>query len=161
MTSKSIGVILLFIELLGGLGMGKKIKLNDAEWDKLIDDGLKKLASSATKKRGSAAKLAKILNKSRSSIVQMKTMAKGSTSSWIRLLFYKADIDDLHAKEIIENLDSILLNITPPSQLDKLYERLKELYSEQEVAALFRVLISKSAVEEFLGIKKESTRMIK
>ncbi|MCK4997871.1 hypothetical protein KAS08_06240 [Candidatus Pacearchaeota archaeon] len=84
----------------------------------------------------------------------MKTMAKGSTVSWIRLLFCKAGIGDLQAKEIIENFDSILLNLSPPSQLDKLFERLKEQYTEQEIAAFFRVLISKSTVEEFLGLKK-------
>lgn len=138
--------------------MAKTVKLSDTEWNKLVNEGLKKLAVSTTKKRGDAAKLAKVLNKSRSSIVQMKTMAKGSTVSWIRLLLHKAGLNDSQAKEIIENFDSILSSVSPPSQLDKLFERLKELYSEQEIAALLRILISKSTVEEFLGLKKPTKK---
>ncbi|MGE0527389.1 MAG: hypothetical protein AB7P49_10030, partial [Bdellovibrionales bacterium] len=47
----------------------------------------------------------------------------------------------------------MIQNLESPSALDKLVFELKNLYSENELAAWFRLLISKRVVEKDLGIE--------
>ena len=88
-----------------------------------------------------------------STIEQMKSYGKGSLKTWIKLVVYKAGLSPDEIRSFVDNFPSLLKEIKPLSEIDRLFEELKRKYDSQEVAALLQLLLTKREVEEFVGIK--------
>lgn len=70
------------------------------------------------------------------------------------MLFLLAGISDAQAKNILENPESLVKNLEsgPASPVDNMFLELRNLYSENELAAWLKLLISKRTVEQNIGI---------
>ena len=127
--------------------------LNEKEWDTLVRELFRSFAHSALPDRGDNIKAAKALKMSLSTIEQMKSYGKGSLKTWIKLVVYKAGLSPDEIRSFVDNFPSLLKEIKPLSEIDRLFEELKRKYDSQEVAALLQLLLTKREVEEFVGIK--------
>lgn len=128
--------------------------LTPDEWEELVRNFCKEIARSVTRQRGEPRKIAKLLGLKPSSISDIRTGRNiGSVVVNLRLFFLKAGIPDHEAKRFLEHPQVIIQNLETPSALDKLVFELKNLYSENELAAWFKLLISKRTVEKDLGIE--------
>lgn len=131
--------------------MSKK-KISERDWDKFVKELLKSFAGSTLSDRGDNIRAAKALGLSLSAIEQMKSMGKGSTKSWIKLAAYNSNLSSQELIKIFENLPGILKSVRPISEVDRLFEELKSNYSSQEIAAMLQLMLSKRAVEKFVGV---------
>lgn len=127
-------------------------KLTDAEWNQAVRNLIQAVAQVATKKRGSIAQVAKAANISESAIKQMKATGKASTVTLIRVAAHLAGLTDKQAANLIENPESLLKQVEPVSELENLFNQMRRQYSDNELAAWFKLLHSKNVVEEHLGI---------
>ena len=132
--------------------MSKKA-LSEKEWDHFVKNLLKSFANKALPERGDNQKAAKALKLSVSAIEQMKSSAKGSTKSWIKLMSYMAKLSPEEIRDFFENYPSLLKQAKPLSDLDILFEEAKQKYDHQELGALLALLISKKEIEDFVGVK--------
>ncbi|MGE3680233.1 MAG: hypothetical protein AB7G93_00815 [Bdellovibrionales bacterium] len=124
------------------------------EWEELVRNFCKEITRSVTRKRGDVGRIAKLLGLKQQSISDMRSgRITGSVVVNIRLFFLKAGIPDNEARKFLEHPQVMIQNLETPSALDKLVFELKNLYSENELAAWFRLLISKRVVEKDLGIE--------
>lgn len=115
---------------------------------------------SLTRNRGDATKVAKVLGLQRATISDIRTgRSSGSATVNLRMLFMLAGISDSEARKILENPQLLLKDIEsgPASQIDNLFLELKNLYSENELAAWLKLLISKRNVEIDLGVSLKAT----
>ena len=128
--------------------------LSDKQWDRLTKRFLISLINSMTSNRGDATKIAKSINKTVAYISQMKENGKGTVITWMRVVFVRAGLSDTDIKGVLEEPEFLFKKLTKPSVLEVLFERVKGIYSEQELVALFRVIISKKTVEEYLSLKE-------
>lgn len=128
--------------------------LSSKEWEDLVRSFCKEITRSVTRKRGDVGRIAKLLGLKQQSISDMRSgRITGSVVVNIRLFFHKAGIPDQEAKRFLEHPQLMIQNLESPSALDKLVFELKNLYSENELAAWFKLLISKRVVEKDLGIE--------
>jgi hypothetical protein len=134
----------------------KEKKLSDKEWNDLVRGFLKKLAKSATPKRGDAVKASHAINKTVGTIGDMKVRAKGSVVSWFRLAMFKVGIPDEEAKKLLQDPEALIQKIEklgPPDIIDELLAEVLKVYSKNEVIAWLKLLLTKAHVEESLGLK--------
>lgn len=128
--------------------------LTPEEWEDLVRNFCKEIARSVTRKRGETRRIAKLLGLRPSSISDIRTgRITGSVVVNVRLFFIKAGIPDNEAKKFLEHPQAMIQGLETPSAVDKLVFELKNLYSENELAAWFKLLISKRVVEKDLGIE--------
>lgn len=133
--------------------MKKEKKLAELEWKRLVNHFLSEIAKSATRGRGGVQKAADTIGVSKQRISDMRSAeAIGDKISWIRMLFYKAGLNDSEAKKILKHPNIVIKKIDSPSPIDEMYESLKNLYSENELAGWFKLLLSKYKVEKDLKI---------
>ena len=132
----------------------KKDKLTKEEWKTLVNYFLSERAKSATRGQGGAQKVATSLRVSKQRISSMKSrQAFGDKVGWARMLFYEAGVSDSEARKILQNPHTAIKKAVHfPSPLDEMFEKLKNLYSENELAGWLRLLISKGKVEKDLGV---------
>lgn len=124
------------------------------EWEELVRNFCKEITRSVTRNRGDTGRIAKLLDLNQSTVSDLRTgRITGSAVVNIRLFFLKAGIPDHEAKKFLEHPQMMIQNLETPSALDKLVFELKNLYSENELAAWFKLLISKRVVEKNLGIE--------
>ncbi len=129
-------------------------KLTAVEWDSLIRNFWCNLTRSITSGHGRSQKLATAIGVTRQAISDMRAgRSLGSVTSDTRMLFYQAGLSDEEAKKILENPHIIIKGIETPSIIDGLFQELKNTYSENELTAWMKLLISKRKVEESLGIE--------
>jgi len=140
-------------------------QLTEQEWDRLVRNFFKELARSATRGRGGAQKLADAIGLSKQAISDLRGgRSVGRVVSNVRMLFYKAGIPDADAKKFLQNPNIVIKGLDSPSPVDSLVEELKNVYSENELLAWFRLLLSKKVVENEVGVglkaftKKKSSR---
>lgn len=128
--------------------------MTSEEWEDLVRNFCKEITRSVTRNRGDVGRIAKLLSLKQQSISDMRSgRITGSVVVNIRLFFLKAGIPDHEAKKFLENPQMMIQNLETPSAVDKLVFELKNLYSENELAAWFKLLISKRVVEKDLGIE--------
>jgi len=128
--------------------------MSSKEWEDLVRNFCKEVTRSVTRKRGDVGQIAKLLGLKQQSISDMRSgRITGSVVVNIRLFFLKAGIPDHEAKRFLEHPQLMIQNLESPSSVDKLVFELKNLYSENELAAWFKLLISKRVVEKDLGIE--------
>ena len=126
-----------------------KGKLSDDEWKQLCNHFLSELAKSATHGRGSVQKAADAIGVRKQRISAMRSYdAVGDKTSWIRMICYKAGLSDQEAKNILSNPNIVITTIDSPSPVDEMYESLKKLYSKNELAGWFKLLLSKRKIEK-------------
>lgn len=124
------------------------------DWEELVRSFCKEITRSVTRKRGDVGRIAKLLGLKQQSISDLRSgRITGSVVVNIRLFFLKAGIPDHEARKFLEHPQMVIQNLETPSPLDKLVFELKNLYSENELAAWFKLLISKRTVEKDLGIE--------
>lgn len=129
-------------------------QMTPEEWEDLVRSFCKEITRSVTRKRGDVGRIAKLLGLKQQSISDMRSgRITGSAVINIRLFFLKAGIPDSEARKFLEHPQVMIQNLETPSALDKLVFELKNLYSENELAAWFKLLISKRVVEKDLGIE--------
>ena len=138
--------------------------LSSEEWEALVRNFCKEITRSVTRKRGETQRIAQLLGITPSSLSDMRAgRITGSVVVNLRLFFLKSGVPDQEAKRFLEHPQAMIQNLETPSALDKMVVELKNLYSENELAAWFKLLISKRVVEKDLGIevkarvKKKST----
>lgn len=128
--------------------------LTPEEWEDLVRNFCKEIARSVTRERGEARRIAKLLGLTPSSLSDIRTgRITGSVVINVRLFFMKAGIPDHDAKKFLEHPQAMIQSLETPSAVDKLVFELKNLYSENELAAWLKLLISKRVVEKDLGIE--------
>ena len=136
--------------------MAKGVKdhsaLTDAEWDQLVRGLIRTVAQLATRNRGTVTKLAHATNLSKASIANMRKTGKASIVSFVRVAAFFAGLNDREAKALLENPGSILKNLEPASDIETLFDDVRKLYSDNELAAWLKLLKSKHTVESDLGI---------
>ena len=129
-------------------------QMTPEEWEDLVRNFCKEITRSVTRKRGDVVRVAKLLGLKQQSISDMRTgRITGSSVVNVRLFFLKAGIPDHEARKFLEHPQAMIQNLETPSPLDKLVFELKNLYSDNELAAWFKLLISKRKVEKDLGIE--------
>lgn len=129
-------------------------QLTQQEWDGLARDFCKEITRSLTRNHGDVRRIAKLLSLEPGTISDMrKGRSIGSVVVVMRLFFLKAGIPDHEAKKFLDNPQFLIKNLETPDGNDKLYQELKNIYSDNEVAAWLRLLISKRLVEKDLGIE--------
>lgn len=140
-------------------------QLTEQEWDRLVRNFFKEIARSATRGRGGAQKLADVIGLSKQAISDLRGgRSVGRVVSNVRMLFYKAGIPDADAKKFLQNPNIVIKGLDSPSPVDSLVEELKNAYSENELLAWLRLLLSKKIVENEVGVglkaftKKKSSR---
>ncbi len=127
---------------------------NQKEWEELVRGFCTELTRSLTRKHGDVRHIANLLGLEPGTISDMrKGRSTGSVTVVLRLFFLKAGIKDSDAKKFLDNPQLLIKNLETPDQNDKLFQELKNLYSENETAAWLKLLISKRTVEKSLGIE--------
>lgn len=143
-------------------------KLSTAEWNQLCNKFLSELTQSVTNDRGGAKKMSEALGIEKQRISRMRSpKATGNKVTWIRLVFYKMGISDIQAKKILSN-PNIAFNKgleAHLSPIDELYGSLRRIYSDNELAGWFKLLLSKRKIENELSIsvtvkKKTSVKKV-
>ena len=131
-----------------------KIKLTKEEWKTLVNYFLSEVAKSATRGKGGAQKAATSLGVSKQRISDMKSrQAFGDKVGWTRMLLYKLEVPDSEAIRILQNPHTVTKKkIGSLSPLEEMFEMLRNLYSENELAGWFKLLISKRKVEKDLKV---------
>ncbi len=133
--------------------MSQKMMTPD-EWEDLVRAFCKEITRSVTRNRGDVGRIAKMLGLKQQSISDMRSgRITGSVVVNVRLFFLKAGIPDHEARKFLEHPQIVIQSLETPSALDKLVFELKNLYSDSELAAWFKLLISKRRVEKDLGIE--------
>ncbi len=126
--------------------------LTDADWEQLVRHLIQNIAQRATRNRGSTVTVARATNLSLSAIAQMKGTGKAGPVSFIRVAMHLAGLTDKQAKYILQNPSFILKNLGPSSELENLFNEIRQYYSDNELAAWLKLLKSKHQVEKELGI---------
>jgi len=127
--------------------------LSEQEWDRLVRNFFKEIARSATRGRGGPQKLADAIGLSKQAISDLRGgRSVGRVVSNVRMLFFKAGIPDADAKKFLQNPNIVIKGLDSPSPIDSLMEELKNVYSENELLAWLRLLLSKKIVEREVGI---------
>ena len=131
----------------------KKNRLSEAEWKQLCNHFLSELAKSATRGRGAVQKAANAIGVRKQRISGMRSNdAIGDKVSWMRMIFYKTGLSDQEAKKILSSPNVVIKGIDSPSVTDEMYESLKNIYSENELAGWFKILLSKRKIEKDLQV---------
>lgn len=129
-------------------------QMTSDEWDLLVQNFCKEITRSVTRQHGDVSRIAKLLGLKQQSISDMRTgRITGSVVVNVRLFFLKAGIPDTEARKFLENPQFMIQSLESPSPIDNLVFELKNLYSENELSAWFKLLISKRIVEKNLGIE--------
>ncbi len=121
-------------------------------WSNSIRTALIDFAKSALRERGDTDRAADFLGVSRSAIDKMKDTGLGSVESWVKLAAFKTKLDKKRTQYILENLSQVLAGVESPSGIDQIFEDLKSSFSDQELAAWMKLLLSKKRVEDEIGI---------
>lgn|SRR5665647_571654 len=135
-------------------------ELTSKEWEEYVKKFWQEVIRSLTRERGEATKLAKALCLQRATISDIRTgRSSGSSTVNLRMLFMLAGIPDYDAKKILENPQLLVKNLESglTSQVDNLFFELKNLYSENELAAWLKLLISKRNVEKNIGVSLKAS----
>lgn len=135
--------------------------MDEKKVDLLIRESLKTFAQMALSKRGDNLRASETLKISKSTIEQMKSSGKGSVTTWIKLFTLYANISPAELENFLTCLPTLIKDLKPESKLDNLFEQVKSKYTEQEVASMLKLFLSKKEVESFLGVDVKLTSKTK
>lgn len=89
-------------------------------------------------------------------------MAKGnafdvSATSFMRVAACLAGLTDSQASDLLANPTSVLKNLEPASEIEALFNEVKGLYSDNELAAWLKLLRPKHQVASDIGISLKAS----
>lgn len=120
--------------------------------DKIIRESLKQFAKIAVRERGEIDRAAAALGLSRSAVEKMRLSGRGSVDAWIKLLAFRAGIEDEDFPTFITACQRAFGRIKPVDPIDTIIDELRSAYSASELAAWAKLLLAKKRIEDELGI---------
>lgn len=126
--------------------------------DQQILEALKDFADAVISKH-TIATVAEETGLSRNVVTHMRLMAKGSATTWVRLLLFVLNKSPEDLPQLLRKMEGVATKTVGGSDLNGLIDRVRKVYSEDELHVWLQLLLSKHKLEQ--GLSSSKTRQSK